>query len=667
MKKVKILTWIVLLLLVFFLNGEFYQNYLENFYQQQYCFALTQAPNSDVLLETAERCAEKNGYGIFCISKKTDSAFSSSYIIYTNEKGRRLLQDLYDIREGQFSSLLSGTTSVAIESFRMAKEHLDELQENLYVLDGNEAAETLLEEIKQEHSGSGIDPKVRIQAVRGNEWMLTGAWGLVFAFFLLLTWYDIQFQKKEVFVRIFYGSSRTWIVVKNILVDTGGIAVVFGGLYLMLHKSVSLNYKQEIWLPILFGYLFLNMLLYFSLYCQDYKRIMQDASGKGSTLANCYVLKVAVVFTALSLLAVNGKLLKENFDAMEPYQRIEASYQDYVFLDLEGSYFPYDEEIDFTQMLPGEKIEKEKFEACYPKNQVAIASPVFISFQMHYFYVSSNAKNLVKGLDLSEYEGADCNLLIFVPVGCGENPEEAAANACSVVNGLLGLECDITYDVIEYAGQTEVIYFDRDHLNPESLLTGYCLEENPIIIYENIPFRDIFTDDNTTGFNGTVLFDNAMFSLDEDGIRETEENPVFIVESVVEQLKGYHNAVKRVTLLNCILSLCVILLDIFLISAITKMEYQIGARQYSIKKILGYSGWQRYRMNYLLNVLTEGIAVVAVLMVSAMGLAVYDVYDLRYVFLNALILVLLSSFVVNWNLHRLERANVVKILKGGSL
>lgn len=663
MKKVKILTWIVLLSFVFFLNGEFYQNYLDNFYQQQYSFSLTRYSDSGTLLETAERRAEERGYAICCISKKTESAFSSSYTIYTNEKGRSLLRDLYDIREGEFSSLISGTTSVTIETFRMAKNCTDELMEDLYVLDGKEEAEVLLADIKQENSSSGIDPKAGRLAERGDEWMLAGAWGLVFAFFLLLTWYDIQFQKKEVFVRIFFGSSRAGIVVKNILTDTVGIAVVFGGLYLLLHKSVSLNYKQEIWLSMLCGYLFLNMLLYLSLYFQDYKRIMQDASGKGSTLANCYLLKVAVVLVALSLLSVNGNLLKKNFDAMEPYRRIAASYQDYVFLDLDGAYVPQDEEIDLTQMLPGGKIMMEKFQACYPKNQAAIASPIYDSFKEDCMYVNRWARALVSGLDVSEYEDSEHELLIFVPKGCSEVPEQVAENSCEVVKGLFGLENGITYDVIEYTEQAEVIYFDHAHLyGSQSLSLGYCISENPIIVYENIPFREIFSDDSVE-FDSTHLFVNTMFLLDEEGLRETAEDPVFIVESVVEQLKGYYNAVKRVILLNSILSLCVILLDIFLISAITKMEYQIEAKQYSIKKILGYSSRQRYRMNYLLNVLTEGIAVVIFLMISA----VYDVCDFRYMFLTALLLVLLSSLVVHGNLSRLERENVVKILKGGSL
>ena len=61
----------------------------------------------------------------------------------------------------------------------------------------------------------------------GLEWLIGAVWTVSLLFLLLLTWLDIQFQKKEIFLRLSLGSSVWQIIGKNVLADTSVFAGIF--------------------------------------------------------------------------------------------------------------------------------------------------------------------------------------------------------------------------------------------------------------------------------------------------------------------------------------------------------------------------------------------------------------------------------------------------------
>ena len=161
-------------------------------------------------------------------------------------------------------------------------------------------------------------------------------------------------------------------------------------------------------------------------------------------------------------------------------------------------------------------------------------------------------------------------------------------------------------------------------------------------------------------------FNNFLFKLTEEEVEliSTDDGLKAVsYTSLVDQCGQYKSSLLRVVLLNSIISLFLMVLEMVIIVTIIKLEYMVNAKELSIKKILGYSVFHKNRTIFLLNFCGAGISIITMIIVSLM----FEITKVSTVLLVGTALTVIEAGLIVLNILKLERTNIPKILKGGSL
>jgi hypothetical protein len=194
---------------------------------------------------------------------------------------------------------------------------------------------------------------------------------------------------------------------------------------------------------------------------------------------------------------------------------------------------------------------------------------------------------------------------------------------------------------------------------------GIAQTVNPVIIYQN--------SDKLT-LNGERIQryapDEIIFQGDKEEINDIckKYGPI-LGEYTVVQTNVYdayiynHNFIVK--LISFLSSLCVLvlLLDIAVIVATNKMEYRTHALEISLKKVLGYSLFERHKKLILRNIFTD------VVTISMLGIASLFMSHLSMLIciITGLVITGIELAIILKNIILVEKQNIQKALKGGCL
>lgn len=592
--------------------------------------------------------------GVFSVDRTTNNARQATITIYSTDSARIVLDEQY-VFEGEKRSLFSGTTDICIQDFSGIIN--DRSIVRYYFTGTKEQVTALRDTVYNTYATSYIHR----ENTTGLEWLIGAVWAVSLLFLLLLTWLDIQFQKKEIFLRLSLGSSVWQIIGKNVLADTAVFAGVFALTYCILDNYVFLGYGLPVAFIAVIAFWGFNALLYLSLLKYDYKQILYGANINEHTLSNSYVLKTVTMIVAIASLSVNVALISENGRYLGYYKDIDQ-YADYGLIHVSPT-------MDITADDYNNEfsiIKTNLFLDCYAQNKIGFS----LSFSQDIEGVpivalNTNMSNLIGNPSLLSALG-NCDYHVFVPqdrtkIHGHDNIEFALQTAVS----LFGQDINsIQYEVIYY-DNTEVLYFD--FLETSKLAVGFDKVENPIFIYCTLSDKQLNTIiQNTDDLSHESSFNNFLFKLTEseidliskvDGLKEVSYT------SLVEQCGQYRSSLLRVVLLNSIISLFLMMLEMVIIVTIIKLEYMVNAKELSIKKILGYSVFHKNRTIFLLNLCGAGISIITMIIVSLM----FEITKVSTVLWVGMALSVVEAGLIVVNILNLEQTNIPKILKGGSL
>ncbi len=338
MKYIKWLLSIILFFIAFFLAGEVYQRYLGSFYQGLYYVFSTININRSTydstrdFCETLQEIANEEKIYAFAIVRQIDAFDDCTCDIYGSEGCIQILASQYDIYEGTFASTFSGTTTIAIHDFTEWYTVANEIEFPSYYLIGDEdsikAASQRLSSMNANASSLRHNSEFNISI------LIYAVWMVVLLFLLLLTWFDIQFNKKKNFLKISLGRSMNRIIFESILVDI----VVFGGVFLISFVLTGrLTYNRFVLsgqILIFAGFLFINSILYFSLRRHSYKEILYGANINQSLFINCYALKALSSVIIIFVFSFSFIFIDQNAYYLQVEDRLLA-LEDYYFVDPE--------------------------------------------------------------------------------------------------------------------------------------------------------------------------------------------------------------------------------------------------------------------------------------------------------------------------------------------
>lgn len=654
MKKAKWAIGVFIFLLCMILTGELYQNYLTLFQDQFYFFRIGIGDDRSKLYDRLSEAVDRRDMAVFAVELHTRDAFTSSLDVYANDKARKMLEEDYGISAGRKESLFSGSTEVAFHDLFGAID--EDIERPFYFGGQKDDVDSLRDEINQTYAcgyyhkeGAGV-----------NTWLIYAVWGVSFLFLLVLTWLDIQFQKKENFVRISLGCSPIRIALKNMALDIAVFLAAFLMVRFLLGRYVSLDYGWKGAVVCLGVFLLANSLLYLTLLRYDYKEILYGANLSENTLSTSYVLKAVIMIVTVASLSTNVALIARNARYLGYYEDIRL-FQDYGSLNVDQGLAISDED-----SIRHGKLWTELFLRGYKDGKVAFSvdpgmlpdgSPLIVLSERMEAAVSNGS--LFSGL-------GDVDFHVFAPTQLAED-EETMEFALRVGMGQFGFEEDeVTSEVIPYSDDTEVLYFDV-RKSTSRLSYGFEEAKNPVFVYCTVPMEKIeMLLQDPPLLEDTNRMPNYLFKLSNeeiDSLRSAEGVEDVSYVPITEVCEQHRAQLMRIAALNTMISIFLLALELVVIVTCIKYEYTVNAKLLALKKIFGYSVISKNRDLFLLNLASAGIAIVTMVIFSLM----FGLVEVPAVLGVGIALAAAEAVFITYHVMKLERTSIPKILKGGSL
>lgn len=661
MKKIKFIISFILILLGFFITGESYQLYLDNFETSSYSTTLflNGSPNNteQKMVEDITKASEQNSVQVFTIVSDVKSMLLSERRIYGTTGIDKYIQDHYQIQEKSYPSLLSGTKKVVFHPLEDLVNNEDLASISQYYLIGDkDDILNFKDSLNGVYAGNfpqeGYDSSGKVN--------IFFVWFLISIVLLFLSYYDIILQKKESFIRISLGERTSSIILKNITLDTIMYSVIFFVIFFTLQHHTSTFFHLNISSGVFISMLFFNALIYFTLYFYNLKEALAGTKSSRKLLIMNYALKILSVVISLTIVSSNIAVIvegvqfyqqrsffKEHADyfyvkmqySLTPGQDEDHSLED-SFLVTETFYRKFFKDFDATQLVTSGVL----------GNNVMLANQNSITYLQEHIDELSNI-NSQKELYfiLPQHMRNDTNLI------------SQLKNSFELVEQN---EFRYDYDIIYYVGNPKIICIDEFSLN------GSFYMESPIIIYNNMDLSENVDSANASHFRWDYAHD-ILYKLSPDQFasyvaeHSTDTNKLhYQLTNALEKYEYQWSIIKRTLYLNVILTLLILFLEFFIITTILRLEYEVNAIELSIKKVLGYTVWQKNRKILLITVIPTLLGIVAALILR-MFIDVEQYY--KYLIYGSLLILIIEPFIILSYIRKLERTNVQKILKGGSL
>lgn len=491
--------------------------------------------------------------------------------------------------------------------------------------------------------------------------LIYAIWFIVFSFGCILTLFDISSQKKEVLIKISVGESIWRVIAKNVISDLAFIVIVYNIAKLIVSRFEYLEYLNTEFVLALVIYMLINSLLYLYMLKNDVKQALMRRYSSEGIRGNCYVVKVFSMMILIAVVGTNIITIKESYDIVRQDDTMQ-SFSEYEFVDFVGyiSERQYMEPESYSEML------SELFYSNYASDNVAMACKVTEDEDGNqYMCINDNGKEAMKSL-LTSYEiDSTVDIHIFVPKAKIDKLENIHKEAIELVLSEVYMPlADEEYEVIYYDGEPDILCFDREF----KMNSGYI--ECPVVVYmdmENSYFNDAeYIPESGSGLESCqrhIMHKNSeevykeideKYNLADYGLRIETTNSI-------DKYNYYRNQMLRTMIINVIVSGFVIILNLMLISVIIRLEYISNADELAIKKIIGYSIFERNRKIFGLSGLSTMIGIAALL-----GLNLYfNIMSHITLCALGLIIMIIEWAVIGVLIIRIEKTDVVKILKGG--
>lgn len=651
MKKIKFIFIFFLMLLSFIFSGEFFQYYLNTYTSQFSYIDITEneMKSQAEIQNNIYHLAEKYNIEVLQTERKNGSGRATSLTVYSTDEAFEKLKTEYSVSPNIYKALFLGTTKVDFADFK-DKKLLGET-ERYYFIGEQRQIQSIRENIKNDYACSFI----KNETEHAYPYLVLLIWAVVGVLFLILTWLDIHFQKKENFVLISLGKPIRQIILKNVFIDFLTFSLIFSVLFALLGRFVYLGYEIKNIVLLCAAVLFLNALLYLTLFKMNYKEVLYGANLNERIISDGYVLKSISMILTVVVLSCNAMLISANFKELKRIKTLR-NVENYSFLELNP----------VSLLNLGKDYEETRYgliNSIYGElqNRGCAYSFCGLSGGNDYCIINSDSKFLLNGFDLKTEPDGNSDFYILVPeeIEFSQNADESVYDCIEMY---FGSEKALSCEKITYSGNGELLTYD----STEELTLGAQSFENPIVIYINNPSLKLNCDSSTL----STLFSKMLFNISNSEINtvcekyQINEKGFYLQgEKVKEKVSDYQAVLNRALLLNTVISAFLLLLELFIISVIIKLEYKVSTIELAVKKVLGYSVFQKNKQIFLLNTYAALIAVVSCTVFCLMyKLAVWytviavgtSVLCLEYVIIAVLI-------------TRFEKQNVAKILKGGCL
>lgn len=657
MKKIKYIISFCIMFIGLLIIGESHIFYLDNFYSQ-YAYTtlyLQDDTTSDEMITDITNSATSNEVEVFTFVQSNPNSSLTEYDIYGTSGVEKYINQNSNIFERKYTSLLLGSINFRFNNIDNIPNIKN--QNEYYVIGSKESVHQFKMELIDKYAGNHPKPGYPDKESKNNT---IAIWVLISCIILLFSVYDVISHKKENLIRMTMGERISKIIWENILLDSFAFITSFTLIFFILSKYTYIFFNFKISIISFVILLCINGLLYLSLYFSKVKEAFSNGENSKKLLSLNYGLKLVTTIITIFIISSNIAFIFQSYSFYKQRTFFE-DYSDYYHVKFmykptensDGSLNSMWEESQAVQETFYEEFFKE-FNAISVKD-LSSANMGAISANRNAFdYLSSKIDEL-NSLNL------DKDFYFILPDGM-ENDLEIidVLKINTPFNEVVDSVYD--YDVIYYHDNIEIVGIDEDYVY------GSHLVKNPAIIYNNMSEDQV----KNLKFNGLDEIYDLMYQISSEDqinkfnkfIDEHDLEGQFIQKiNVLEKYENMWIVAKRVLYINLVFSALVLLLEIIIINSIIILEYKVNAIELSIKKVLGYSIFQKNRKIIMMTVITT----ISSMLIAIIANIIMETQIGHYLALGGLIILILEISVITSNINKIEKSNIQKILKGGNL
>lgn len=649
MKIFKYSVLFIIISLCFILHSEIVQNNLDTFSEDFYYIDVF-VPNGQErqFISTINLASEKYNNGVFFSNKENHGIALTYIIIYASDEARDLLKSHYNIYNTTYKSLFSGSTKIIIND---VEEFTDSFQDYRLFLTGDYKTSLSIRETLSKHFAPSY---VKIQKNNSFHMLPILLWALAIVFILILLFLSNQYSKKEWFLRISLGERKFSVFLKEVLKDTFFLTTfLFATIFLL--KGIYIG-RNTIVSVIAIGIVaIINIFLHFTIFNADYKEVIYGANINSHTTSNCYLLKALIMIVATISISSNLFLISKNYESLKQYNMLNPIQNQKLIKIVSNS--SNNVSPDKIQLI--QETESLFFNVFFNQGKVTLSTKIPTNDNILVF-ANKNATPLINGKGVVREISNENSICVIIPDGSiiTANIEE---DINEYLNAFFNENLKENYNVINYKNAS-ILCIDVNNSQYGSL--GYETIKNPIIIvYNGSQIKD-------NGGHLSGVFNNFVFSITDDEIADfsekydLESKGIMIEQECISSRFGeLKNLFLRKILLNSVVAFLLLFIDILMISVMVKIDYSVNAIELSLKRILGYTIYEKNRTLILLSSYAATIGIVTSVIASMM----FNLTKWWIVAVTGLVLLCMEYILIVVNICRLERENTSQILKGGSL
>lgn len=691
MKKIKYIISFILLFLVFLLTGELYQVHLSEFPITDLVVVQLVSDNSfNEFKNHIKDNAKENNVSVCIADIATDYSFMNTEvnIFYFDENIKNQLNNIYEIFSGTFPSIILSETNVIIQSIDNFTPKSKEIILNLSGKIQNKYS--FIEDIENKYSTTFQHINKNNESILNTKSfiVLILIWFLVIIINLAFCFYETEFNKQQNAARFLMGESLKSIYIKNIIKDSCFFifTVILQFVFLSSFTSVQFLLKTNLVMFVLF--LLSNALACVGILKTDIKKAFSklENSKKLVTLSYtvkliCGLLTVIVAsgcFTAITE-SINVKKQEIFFYKYKDYNYVEVSLEDMSSFDAETRTLALfrSNELIYKLFNYSDTVVLQAVLSDFNTNQ-SVGKKI-IAYNKY-------AKNiLLESIDeLRKYEFENDTMYLIIPKYHGyENDIELLKELIAAdPTGTRGFFFCHEYEkseieIITYTSSADVFALDSKSSGAGIICT------NPIIVFSTFDDKEISLTDFTPKINketnysfsiigglASLLQDFIMFKTDDTEFKKflsdnnlDQSNSTILKTNVYEKYEDTKIKTSKIAMISFLIFVLMTLLEFFLINNIVKMEYTINLYEISIKKMLGYTFIKRNKTLIIYTYCTLLFGYVASLCFNLF----FDLYSPSVLIAGNLLLTLIESSILIYNMLKADKEKTIKALKGGAL
>lgn len=657
MKKIKLTVFLILVVIGLLFMGELNNLNVSSFQNRYYScdFFIDNLETEVSEIEMKEdflREAKKYNVDFFAVKKLWNETYLyETRIIGTSGAIEHLRES--GLKEGENKSLFFDNESITFERYEDA-EDVSAITGYYFIGDKDDLGSIRSFKSALVDKYGGGFPKEKADNT-DQTLAIVICWGLIFSIMLALSLYEVIYSKKENMIRVIMGDSVVEIFLKSVLLDIVGFGLIFAVCRIALENVSHVGYKSGFVIALFIVFLLVNTAIEASILNINYKRDLSGVKNSTILLKSNYVIKAVLSVLVILLVSINIYTITEALNVL--------SLKD-LFSSLDGyDFYKYDVKATEEDFENGVFPEEEAYSRFYEKYQ---------------------DRALLFGdcsgdFGISSFVRIDHNALVEI---CRRNPKlkdlydsiDSANRTILIPDNINKYDFGIIEELKIDGNFEEDIYGDvRLMKYPKGIKVpairddsfGYQIRnlKNPVIWVDNYTFdksRDYFDGAHNYCVMYNITADEWESFKTKNGVNEYKTS-VTDASDEYEHIRGQQE--KKLIIIMAI-SVFVLFLEFSMIYMIIHMEYSFNAIEQALKKVFGYTLWERNIRIIKVSILSSALGLVmAIILKFAVGI------NVRIPILIILSVALLSIELIVLLVKALsiEKLNIARILKGENI